>query len=178
MDITIVMLNGTSHTLSVHPEDTVGSLKQRIQDKFGVPCEKQKLMFVNGQKTHLSNDVMPISSYGLHPGATVSLLVIEPPPIQGFVRNVEGKPNTYDIKPGEPTIQVFVRNLEGKSNTYGIKPGETVDNLKRRVQSREGVPVSQQRLIHQGREMTGGKLVDYNVTANSTIDLNLRLRGG
>ncbi|XP_078026872.1 uncharacterized protein LOC144464278 [Epinephelus lanceolatus] len=160
MDITIVMLNGTSHTLSVHPGDTVGSLKQRIQDKFGVPCEKQKLMFVNGQKTHLSNDVMSISSYGLHPGARVSLLVIEPPVIE------------------PPTIQVFVRNLEGKSNTYDIKADETVDNLKRRVQSREGVPVSQQRLIHQGREMREGRLADYNVTATSTIDLNLRLRGG
>nr|XP_033476174.1 polyubiquitin-like [Epinephelus lanceolatus] len=155
MDITIVMLNGTSHTLSVHPGDTVGSLKQRIQDKFGVPCEKQKLMFVNGQKTHLSYDVMSISSYGLHPGAIVSLLVIEP-----------------------PTIQVFVRNLEGKSNTYDIKADETVALFKSKVQSREGVPVSQQRLIHQGREMREGRLADYDVTANSTIDMSTRLRGG
>lgn len=155
MDITIVMLNGTSHTLRVHPGDTVGSLKQRIQDKFGVPCEAQKLMFVNGQNTHLSDDLMHISSYGLHAGARVSLLVIEP-----------------------PTIQVFVRNEKGKLNTYDIKPDETVDKFKSKVQSREGVAVNQQRLIHQGREMTGGKLSDYNVTANSTIDLNLRLRGG
>ncbi|XP_042343926.1 ubiquitin-like protein ISG15 [Plectropomus leopardus] len=155
MDITVVKLDGTSHTLRVLPGDTVGSLKQRIQEKFGVPCESQKLMFVNGQNIHLNNDLMQVSSYGLHNGARVSLLVIQP-----------------------PTIQVFVRNEKGKTNTYDVKSDETVNNLKSRVQSREGVPVSQQRLIHQSREMLDGKLSDYGVVANSTIDLSLRLRGG
>ncbi|XP_044052860.1 polyubiquitin-like [Siniperca chuatsi] len=155
MDITIVMLDGTSHTLTVHPQDTVGSLKTRIQEKLGVPAQRQKLVFVNGQRTPLSDDLKPVSGYGLRPGSQVSLLVTQP-----------------------ATIQVLLRNEKGQVSTYDIKPDETVSDFKSKVQCREGVPVTQQRLIYQGREMMNGKLADYNVEALSTIDLTFRLRGG
>ncbi|XP_068461405.1 ubiquitin-like protein ISG15 [Clinocottus analis] len=157
MEINIIMLDGTSRPLSVHPDDTVGSLKMKIQQQLGVPSKTQKLIFTNGSSTHLSNDLQTISHYGLHPGATVSLLVTQPAP-----------------------MQVFLTNEKGQTTTYDIKPDETVGHFKSRVQSREGVPTSQQRLIHQSREMTEDhcKLSDYNVKAMSTINLNLRLRGG
>ncbi|KAM7391912.1 hypothetical protein PAMP_022559 [Pampus punctatissimus] len=155
MDIEITMLNGTSLDLRVSPDTTVGSLKTLIQQKLGFPPHSQKLTFVNGQRVSLSDDSRPVSSYGLNSGCQVSLLVTQP-----------------------STIQVFLRNEKGQMSTYDIKPNETVNNFKLKVQSREGVPVNQQRLIHQGREMTGGELADYNVEALSTIDMTLRLRGG
>ncbi|XP_073322537.1 polyubiquitin-like [Pagrus major] len=156
MDITITMLGGASHTLRVHPEDTVSSLKQLIQSKLGVPVQTQKLVFVNGQRTHLSDDSKPVCSYGLQPGSQVSLLVTQPAP-----------------------FQVFLCNLQGKKTTYDIKPDETVMNFKRRVESREGVPANQQRLIYQSRELQDGKsLSDYNVEALGTINMTSRLRGG
>lgn len=156
MDIIIIMMNGTSHSLRVNPQDTVGSLKTRIQEKLGVPSQRQKLVFVNGQRTHLSDDSQPVCSYGLQSGSQVSLLVTQP-----------------------PTIQVFLRNEKGKTSTYDIKPDETVSGFKTKVQYREGVQVSQQRLLHESREMMDGNLLsDYNVREMSTIDLMLRLRGG
>nr|XP_046243323.1 ubiquitin-like protein ISG15 [Scatophagus argus] len=155
MDINIVMLNGTSHTLRVNPFDKVGDLKMRIRDIFCVAPERQKLIFVNGQKTTLSDDSRTISSYGLQSGSQVSLLITEP-----------------------PTIQVFLKNEKGQNSTYDIKPDETVSTFKSKVEAREGVPVSQQRLLHESKEMTGGKLADYNVKNQSTIYLMLRLRGG
>ncbi|XP_059193033.1 polyubiquitin-like [Centropristis striata] len=157
MEINIKMLDGSCHTLEVNPAWAVGYLKIRIQEKLGVPCNTQKLMFVNGHSTHLSDDSKPLGWYSLHRGATVSLLVTQPV--------------------NQP-VQVFLRNEKGVTTTYDIKLDETVSHFKSRVQSREGVPVSQQRLNHQGREMNEGKLSDYNVTAMSTIDLMLRLRGG
>lgn len=156
MDISIIMLDGTSHSLRVNPQDTVGSLKTRIQDKLGVLTQRQKLIFVNGQRTHLSDDSQPVCFYGLQPGSQVSLLVTQP-----------------------ATIQVFLRNEKGQMSTYDIKPDETVSGFKTKVQHREGVQVSQQRLLHQSREMMDGKLLsDYNVKELSTIDLMFRLRGG
>ncbi|XP_031697267.1 polyubiquitin-like [Anarrhichthys ocellatus] len=157
MDINIIMLNGTSRKMIVNPHDTVGSLKTRIQQELGVPSGTQKLVFINGVNTPLSDDSRHVSDYGVGPGASVSLLVIQP-----------------------VTVQVFLRNEKGKLSTYDITPDETVDHFKKRVKSRESIPESQQRLIHQGREMTepGSKLSHYNVQAMSTIDLNLRLRGG
>uniref|UniRef100_A0A669D3U9 Polyubiquitin-B-like n=1 Tax=Oreochromis niloticus TaxID=8128 RepID=A0A669D3U9_ORENI len=156
IDITITMV-GASHTVGVNPQDTVGSLKIKIQSMLGVDPQRQRLVFINGQKTPLNDDSKPISYYGLQHGSQVSLLVTEPPPA--------------------PT-QVFLRNVKGHSSTYDIQPGETVSNFKNRVEKREGVPASQQRLIHQGREMQGGKLEDYNVRNHSTIYMILRLRGG
>lgn len=156
MDIIIIMMDGTSHSLRVNPQDTVGSLKTRIQEKLGVPSQRQKLIFVNGQRTQLSDDSRLVCSYGLQSGSQVSLLVIQP-----------------------ATIQVFLRNEKGKTSTYDIKPDETVTGFKTKVQNREGVQVSQQRLLHESREMMDGNLLsDYNVREMSTIDLMLRLRGG
>ncbi|XP_029295890.1 polyubiquitin-like [Cottoperca gobio] len=160
MDIIIKM----SHTLRVQPQDTVGSLKIRIQKELGVQCENQRL------STPLTDDSMSLSSYGLHSGAMVSLLVTQPA-IQPVTQ-----PATQPVT--QPaTIQVFLRNEKAKMSTYDIKPDETVSNFRSRVESREGITVDQQRLIHQGRDMNQGKLSDYNVRSLSTIDLMLRLRG-
>ncbi len=159
MEITVKMLNGMSCTLMVNPQDTVGSLKIRIQEKLGVPAQSQKLVFVNGQRTDLGDDSQPVCFYGLQSGSIVSLLVTQPP----------AQPASF---------QVFLRNLQGTLRPYDVKPDETVSNFKSRVQSREGVPVSQQRLLYQSREMMDGKLSDYNVKEHCTIDMTSRLRGG
>ncbi|XP_047447954.1 polyubiquitin-B-like isoform X2 [Mugil cephalus] len=155
MELIIKTLDGTSHRLVVNPQDTVGSLKTQIHRLLKVPVHKQKLMFVNGQTTTLSDDTKPLSYYGLQSGSHVSLLIVEP-----------------------PIIQVFLRNEKGQTSTYDIKPNETVNDFKRSVEQREGVPVSQQRLVHEDREMSAGKLSDYNVRAHSTIYLTFRLRAG
>ncbi|XP_047447952.1 polyubiquitin-like isoform X2 [Mugil cephalus] len=155
MELIIKTMDGTLHPLVVNPQDTVGFLKTQIHRLLKVPVHKQKLVFVNGQTTTLSDDTKPLCYYGLQSGSYVSLLIVEP-----------------------PTTQVFLRNEKGQTSTYDIKTNDTVDDFKRRVEQREGVPVNQQRLIHESKEMTTGKLSDYNVRAHSTIFLTLRLRGG
>ena len=156
MELSIVMLDGTSFSLSVKPQDTVGSLKTLIRDKTGVPPERQKLVFANGHTTTLSNDSLAVCSYGLQSGSQVSLLVIQP-----------------------ATIQVFLKNEKGKMTTYDVTPDETVRGFKEKVQCREGVQVSQQRLVHQSQDMEDGRLLSYyGVKNHSTIQLMLRLRGG
>ncbi|XP_075954969.1 polyubiquitin-like [Anarhichas minor] len=165
MDINIIMLNGTSRKMSVNPHDTVGSLKTRIQQELGVPSETQKLVFINGVNTPLSDDSRPVSDYGVGPGASVSLLVIQPAPLPA---------------PQPATVQVFLQNEKGKLSTYDITPDETVGHFKSRVKRKENIPEDQQRLIHEGKEMTetGHRLSDYNVKAMSTIYMTFRLRGG
>lgn len=156
MDIVILMLNGTSVSLTVNPEDTVAFLKQRIQEMLAVVTYKQRLIVDNGQKIPLNDDSKTLSSYGLQPGARVSLLITQ-----------------------QTKIEVTLRNEKGKISTYDVEPNEVVRNLKTKVERREGVPVSQQRLLHQSRDMEDGmRLSDYGVTHLSSIDLVLRLRGG
>ncbi|XP_038146007.1 polyubiquitin-like [Cyprinodon tularosa] len=159
MEIFIILMDGTSRTLKVNPHHTVGHLKKCIEKEMGFPVSMQKLIFKNGQSTHLNDDSRTLSSYSMQPGSQVYLLITEPPT----------QPSTF---------QVFLKNEQGISSTYDITEKETVANFKRRVQEREGVPANQQRLIHEGVEMQGGKLTDYNVRELSTIFMTLRLRGG
>ncbi|XP_020505413.2 polyubiquitin-like [Labrus bergylta] len=152
MEITIVMLSGESHNFLVNPKDTVGALKKLIQDKLGVSSERQRLIYDNGHRTFLNDDSMPVSAYGLQNGSRVSLIVTG-------------------------SFQVFLRNEKGKSSAYDVTSEETVSDFKAKVQTKEGVAVSQQRLVFQGREMASGKLSDYCVKEHSTIDMMMRLRG-
>uniref|UniRef100_A0A667ZSN5 ISG15 ubiquitin like modifier n=1 Tax=Myripristis murdjan TaxID=586833 RepID=A0A667ZSN5_9TELE len=109
----------------------------------------------DGTSISLSDDSKTLTSYGLRAGSKVWVLRTE-----------------------ASVFQVFLKNEKGQISTHNITAAETVDDFKKKVKAREGVPVDQQRLIYEGRQMDNGKLTDYNVREGSTIYLTLRLRGG
>ena len=55
----------------------------------------------------------------------------------------------------------------------------TVEELKMRIESETGIPAEQQRLMYQGQQLKDDKrLGDYGIGPDSTVFLDLRLRGG
>jgi hypothetical protein len=55
----------------------------------------------------------------------------------------------------------------------------TVDDLKREMEKRTGVPADQFRLGHKGVELESGKtLADYHITTSSLVLLIFKLKGG
>lgn len=84
------------------------------------------------------------------------------------------------VEKQEDCIQVFVKTLTGKTITLEVDPEfDSVDDVKSKIELKEGVPANTQRLYAAEKQLEDGHLIsDYELKNNSTLNLVLSLRGG
>lgn len=148
LTIFIRTLDGRVISLSVHPSDTVKSVKAKLTEREGIPPDLQHLIFAGREL----EDEEKLCDCNIQQESALQLSV-------GV----------------NETMTIFVKTFTGKVISLEVGTSETVESVKSKIEAREGVPSEQQCLIFRGLELEDAdQLSKYNIQQQSALQVSIR----
>ena len=86
--------------------------------------------------------------------------------------------NNNNNNNGNGSFKIFIKTLTGKNIELEVNSSDRIEDIKKKIQEKEGIPPDQQRFIYSGKQIEDQNTIqDYGIQPNSTLHIVLRLRG-
>lgn len=152
MQFSVLLPSETKIALEFPPSAALRDVKLKIQELSDYPVHEQRLFYkvIENEDDNAQLSTLPIGA-----GAVLPLHIEKP----------------------KKKSTLFVKTLTGKTMVIETDLSNTVEAAKAQIGVESGIPVDQQRLIFQKRNLDDTKtLNDCGVENESTLHLVLRLR--
>ena len=136
-------------TLETYDTHTIEKIIREIQDKVGIPIDRQFLVYENEL---LIENSQTLSSY-----------------------NIQNESTLHLIDSAGDQMHIFVKNLFGKTIVFKVEAFDEIKRVKAKIKQKQGIPLERQNLIFQGEKLQDGMtLNDYRIENCSTVAFLLK----
>jgi ubiquitin len=152
IELYVKTLTGKTITIYVDPSETIGHLKNLIQDKQGSPPDQQRLIY----DTIQLEDDRTLNDYNIQNESTIYMVL--------------------RLRGGG--MSIVINTWSGKIIHVPVdKNPFTIRHIKDKIQELEKIPKENQILLLKGNQLADEKTIDnYKITHNSNIHLVLNDR--
>lgn len=147
LQFSVEINDGSTVYFEAKQSTSIEKIKRAIEDKRDIPLDLQLMIFA-GKRLE---DEQTLGDCNIQNKSVISLII------------------------GLPGPQVFVKLTTDKTIILDVDPFHPIEQIKHKIQEKEGIPHDQQLLTFAGKELRDTcSLHQYNIPNRSTLVLHLR----